>query len=294
MKKLLTLVAVAAVMIATSSQAAATHFDGGAGPGDPNWNNATNWIDDLVPTGSTDVKALDVNLGYGVEINNPGALALSVDVGTWGWPGKLTVAPSGTLSVAANFAVAQQVGLPGTVTNNGQITADASVILAGGIGSLVNNGTITAVDMIIGQVATSTSTVVNTGVINLSGWFYLSLAGQESLFNMDGGNLNTASFVMQPGGAGHMNLNGGVITNAALALQGDGNYTIEVDNGEMYSAGDYTNGMQWMISVGLITGKGSKIAYSSFDGTYTKLGAIPEPATIALVSLLGLALLRRK
>jgi len=296
MKNLLTIVAIAVI---ASSTCLAGHFDGGAGSGDRNWSTALNWSDDLVPTNSTDVKALDVGgaLGYGVEVNNPGAQAGSVDVGTWNHPGKMTVNGAGTLSIVANLAIAQSVGYVGVLTNNGQITTtdpNASLYMAGGIGYLVNNGTINTKDMIIGQLATSTSTVVNTGVINLSGWLYQSIAGQESLFNMDGGSVNAGSFVQQPGGAGHMNLNGGVITNAALNLNGDGNYTIEVDNGVMYSAGDYTNGMQWMISVGYITGKGSKTAVATYDGTYTILSAIPEPAIIGLVSLLGLALLRRK
>jgi len=292
MKNLLTLVVIATI---TSLPCFAVHFDGGAGSGNRNWNAALNWSDDNVPTSATDVQALDVAIGYGVEVNNPGAQAKYVDCGTWTWPGKLTVNSGGTLTVAENFFVAQDVGVASVATNNGQLSVTASVNMQGGIGTFVNNGTLTAVDIILGNVATSTCVVENTGTINISGWVYLSLLGQNSTFNMNGGNLTAANLQMPAGGAGHLNLNGGVWTNTAtLGLNGDGNYTIEVDNGVMYSAGDHTNGMSWMISVGLITGSGSKTAVCDYDGSYTKLWAIPEPATIGSIAILGLAFLRRK
>jgi len=296
MKKLLTIVAIAAI---ASSPCMAGHFDGGAGAGNPNWNAALNWSDDLVPTVATDVQALIVP-GYGVVVNNPGAQALYIDVGTWGWDGSLTVASAGTLSIVQNLFLAQDAGKTGIVTNDGQATVTMTVYMQGNTGTeggdavLVNNGTLTAAGMILGNVAVGNSTVENTGLMNIEGWLYLSILGQNSVFNMNGGNLNTANIEMPAGGIGHFNLNAGIVTNAAIGLNGDGNYTIEVDNGEMYSAGDHTGGMQFMIDSGFITGKGSKSAYTSFDGTYTKLGAIPEPAIIGFVSLLGLALLRRK
>lgn len=289
MKKLFTILTIAAIV---SSPCMANHFDGGAGAGNKNWNAALNWVTDVVPTAATDVQALIVP-GYGVEVNNPGAQALYVDVGTWGWGGSLTVNSAGTLSLAENLFIAQDVGISSVATNNGLITVTAAVYMQGGIGSLVNNSTLTAAGMILGNVATSTSVVENTGTMNINGWLYLSLLGQDSVFNMNGGNLNTANIEMPAGGVGHLNLHGGIITNAAIGLNGNGDYTIEVDNGEMYSLGDHTAGMDFMIGAGLITGKGSKTAYSSFDGTYTKLAAIPEPAIIGLVSLLGLALVRK-
>ena len=291
MKKLLTIAAIAAI---TSPICFAGHFDGGAGAGDKNWNTALNWSDDLVPTAATDVQALDVAIGYGVVVNNPGAQAKYIDVGTWSWPGKMTVASAGTLSLAENLFIAQDAGVAGTVTNDGLITVTAAVYMKAGIGSLVNNGTLTSAGMILGELATTVCTVENTGLMNINGWLYLSLLGQNSVFNMNGGNLNTANIEMPAGGIGHFNLNAGIVTNAAIGLNGDGNYTIEVDNGEMYSLGDHTGGMQFMIDSGFITGKGSKSAVCSFDGTYTLLAAVPEPAIIGLVSLLGLALLRKK
>ncbi len=291
MKKLLTIVAIAAIAI---SPCMAIHFDGGAGAGDPNWNTAANWSDDNVPTAATEVQALDVAIGYGVVVNNPGAQAKYIDVGTWTWPGKMTVANAGTLSLAENLFIAQDPGVTGTVTNDGLITVTAAVYMQGGIGSLVNNGTLTSAGMILGNIATSTCTVENTGLMNINGWLYLSLLGQSSVFNMNGGNLNTANIEMPAGGIGHLNLHDGVITNAAIGLNGNGDYTIEVGYGEMYSAGDHTAGLDFMIGAGLITGESSMSPYSSFDGTYTILGAIPEPAILGLIAILGLAFLRRK
>ncbi len=297
MKYLVTILATA-IIASSTCLANEVHFDAGAGAGDRNWNTAVNWSDDTVPTATTttDVKALDVAgaVGYGVEVNNPGAVANSVDVGAWGHPGKMTVNSGGTLTIAENLFIAQDVGFTGVATNNGLITVTASVYMKAGIGTFVNNGTLTSAGMILGELATSTSTVENTGTMNINGWLYLSLAGQASVFNMNGGNLNTSNIEMPVGGIGHLNLNGGVITNATIGLNGDGNYTIEVDNGIMYSLGDHTGGMQYMIDSNFITAKDSKTPVCSFDGTYTVLSAVPEPAIIGLVSLLGFALFRRK
>jgi len=290
------LVTILVIITIASSTCMAGHFDGGAGSGDRNWNTAVNWSDDLVPTSATEVQAIDAGggLGYGVEVNNSGAQAKYVDVGMWSHPGKMTVNSGGTLTLAENLFIAQDDGVTGVATNNGLITVVASVLMRSGIGTFVNNGTLVSAGMILGELATSVSVVENTGTMNINGWLYLSLAGQSSVFNMNGGNLNTSNIEMPAGGIGHLNLNGGIITNAAIGLNGDGNYTIEVDNGVMYSLGDHTGGMQFMIDSGFITGKDTKTAVCTFDGTYTLLAAIPEPATIGLLAIFGLAFLRRK
>jgi len=291
MKNLLTILAIAIIV---SSPCMAIHFDGGAGAGNPNWNAALNWSDDSVPTSATDIQALIVP-GYGVVVNNPGAQAKYIDVGTWGWDGRLAVASAGTLSIAENLFLAQDAGKTGIATNDGQATVTGTVYFQAGEGTLINNGTLTAGGMILGNIYSGTSTVVNTGTMDINGWMYLSINGSNSVFNMNGGVVNvTGKLEMPDPGIGHINLHGGVWTNAQIGLNGNGGYTIEVGDGEMYIAGDQTGALDYMISVDLITGEGSLTPYSSFDGTYTKLASIPEPAIIALISVLGLALLRRK
>ncbi|RLD09537.1 MAG: hypothetical protein DRI44_08285 [Chlamydiae bacterium] len=291
MKNVLTILTIAIIV---SSPCMAVHFDGGAGAGNPNWNAALNWSDDNIPTSATDVQALIVP-GYGVVVNNPGAQAKYIDVGTWGWDGSLAVASAGTLSIAENLFLAQDAGKTGIATNDGQATVTGTVYFQAGEGTLINNGTLTAGGMILGNIYSGTSTVVNTGTMDIDGWMYLSINGSNSVFNMNSGVVNvTGKLEMPDPGIGHINLHGGVWTNAQIGLNGNGGYTIEVGDGEMYIAGDQTGALDYMISVDLITGEGSLTPYSSYDGTYTKLAAIPEPAIIGLISILGLALLRRK
>jgi hypothetical protein len=290
MKKVLTIVTIAIIV---SSPCLANYFDGGAGAGNPNWNAAANWDDDTVPTPTSgDVQAINVP-GYGVVVNNAGAQAQAVNVGIWSWPGTLTVAAAGTLNIAGNLLIANDAGVIGNVLNHGQLTSLGTYMQAG-VGSLVNSGTFTSSVLILGNTASSTSTVENTGTMDINGWLNLSLTGSNSVFNMNGGVVETDRLEMPNSGVGHLNLHGGVITNADLGLNGNGDYTIEVGDGEMYSAGDHTGGLDWMIGAGLITGAPGKTPYSSYDGTYTKLAAIPEPATIGLLAILGLAFLRRK
>jgi len=206
----------------------------------------------------------------------------------------LIVASAGTLNIVGNLLIANDVGMTEDVINNGQLTS-TTIYMQAGIGSLVNSGTFTSGGLLLGNTASSTSTVSNTGDMNINGWLYLSVVGQDSVFNMNGGNLDvTGKFEMPNDGVGHLNLHGGVITNAELGLNGNCDYTIEVDNGVMYTAGDHTNALDWMISVGLITGEGSKTPYSSYDESYTKLAAISEPATFGLLAILSLAFLRKK
>ena len=293
MKKTRFLLTIAATVAIVSSPCMAIHFDGGAGAGNPNWNAALNWSDDNVPTSATDVQAIALP-GYGVEVNNSGAQALYIQIGIWGHPGYLNVALAGTLTTAGNFNIANDAGKTGVVTNNGQINIGDSVYMMKGIGSLVNNGTLTANQMILGHEVDSICRVSNTGTMNINGNFYLSRVGSDSVFNMNGGNLNTDRLEMPNGGVGHLNLHGGVITNAVTALNSNGDYTIEVGLGEMYTSGDTTGDLDSLIGLGLITGKDFRTPYSSFDGSYTKLASIPEPATLGLLSLLGLAILRKK
>ncbi len=297
MKKVLTILTIAIIALITSNIKA----DMWQGDVDDLWSTGNNWTDDSysgadvgVPDSSTDVSLLDAGANN-PRVASSGAVANNIYLGKWGWDSTLTIDSAGSLHASDAMVLANEANLSAAVINNGQVTVDATVYFHLGKAVLTNSGTLTAAGMILGNTASSTSTVVNTGTMDINGWLYLSLAGSNSVFNMNGGVVNvTGKLEMPDPGIGHINLHGGVWTNAQIGLNGNGGYTIEVGDGEMYIAGDQTGALDYMISVDLITGEGSLTPYSSYDGTYTKLAAIPEPAIIGLISILGLSLLRRK
>jgi len=293
MKKLFTIIVIAAI---ASLPCMANFFDGGAGVGDPSWSTAANWDDDTVPTSTSgDAQAINVP-GYGVVVNNAGAQAQAVNVGTWSWAGTLTIASAGTLNIVGNLLIANDVGEIGDVINHGQLTSLATYMQAG-IGSLENNGTFTSGLLILGNLADSISMVSNTGDMNINGWLYLSLLGQDSVFNMNGGTLDiTGKLEMPQDGIGHLNLHGGTINTAELGINGNGGYTIEVTFGELIAIGDHTGGLDFMIGAGLITSTAGRTpeSYYDIDNDETTLSSTPEPAAFGLLAILGLAFLRRK
>ena len=338
MKKLLTLMMVSAVMIATSSQAATCIFTGGAGPSDPSWFTAANWDNAIVPSATSNIWS-DMSVGYGPTIDAAGAVGNEMTVGLYGHDGDVIVGASGTLTLgtyimlgltAADFGtvlnngtinvpstylhagtallvnngtlsgtaliLGQAPGGDNTLTNNGQITMTGSTYMNHVTNTLVNNGTLVTDGLLNGHVASSVSRIVNTGTITVDGWFYTSVnSTAPAILDMNGGVMVNGHMEMTGDAASTINLNEGIITNTTLGLDGNAtNKTIVVDNGVMYSGGDQTAGLDYLISIGLITGKGAKTPLSSYDGSYTKLYAIPEPAIIGALSLLGIALLRRK
>ena len=293
MKKLLMLVMVAVVMLATSIQAA-NIFEGGAGAGDPSWFTVANW--DVGVPGAADDVWLDTSVGYGPVVDAAGAVGNIMTVGIYGHDGDLTISAAGELSLSGITLVGDTIVDKGSVLNNG--IYNTGTIYMRGESTLVNNGTLTTPGNIqLGDMAGSTSLFTNTGVVNVGTWFIVSVDSTEpAIFNMNGGLMVNAHMVQNNSGNGHsiINLNAGIISNSTAALDGTANSLIVVDNGKMYIAGDQTATIDFLISSGFVTGKDSKTAYSSFDGTNTELGAIPEPATLGLLAVFGLAFLRRK
>ena len=285
MKKLLTFAAVAVITMASMTQAA-NIFTGGAGAGDPSWFNGANW--DIGEPGAGDEAWLDTSVSYGPVVDAAGATAASMIVGIYGHDGDLTIDAAGELSVGGNVLVANGVADIGSIVNNGELNA-GNFYTHAGTATIENNGIINATDMLLGHLAGSHSTFSNTGDINVANWMYLAVAGTDSTFNMNGGTLDVgARLEMAPGGSAHLNLHGGTITTVDFGLNGDGNYTIDVTgDGKLIANGDHEGGMDWMISVGLITGDVGVDAVYDIGTNKTTLSVIPEPATLSLFGLLG-------
>ena len=290
MKKLLTIAIVLTITVATSIQAGDCVFNGSV---DNSWFTPGNWNDSTVPTDESNVW---LNTGGSPTVDATGAVGADMIVGLFGFVGNLTIDAGCDLTLSGITLVGNSVADKGSILNNGSY--NTGTIYMRGESTLVNNGTLNTPGSIqLGDMAGSTSLFTNTGVVNVGTWFIVSVDSAEpAIFNMNGGLMVNAHMVQNHTGNGHsiINLNDGIISNSTAALDGSGNSSIIVDNGEMYIAGDHTNDLNWLISVNLITGAGSKTPYSTYDGTYTKLAAIPEPAIIGLISILGLSLLRRK
>jgi len=281
MKRGLALVAITVVAISATNASAAMW------QGDINdlWSEGNNWTDDAysgadvgVPTTATDVTILNPpEYSSPARVAGPGALANHIFLGKWTHPGLLTVDAAGTLAASGALIIADEVDGSGAVTNNGQFDIANIIVMQGGIGDLVNNGTLTASDIVLGNQTTSVSTMSNTGDMTVSGWLHLSVVASNTptIFNMNGGTVSiTGKLQMNEGGAGHLNLHGGTITMAEFGLLGDGAYTIDITEGVLVTGGDLTGGIDWMASVGLIT------AYGGTGGVVSEYNAGLDQTTM--------------
>ena len=263
-------VALALLIGATPAISAEIFFDGEAGTTD--WNTATNWSGDLVPTAADEVKALNVP-GFGPVISTTGATALSVDVGTWTWAGDLAIVATGDLTVTNSLAVS--IDAAGSLTNDGAITADnvlvgafpgadgyainngqidaTGVVNAGheGDGVLVNNGTINAAGVQIGIMdINGKGELVNSGDINVlgGGWLYVGHKGDGILTVLDGtvSVSDKLEHAADPNGTGHINLYGGTIDTGTWGIVGEPRCTMDVTEGTLIATIADPGGIAYM------------------------------------------------
>ncbi|MEN8254445.1 MAG: PEP-CTERM sorting domain-containing protein [Verrucomicrobiota bacterium] len=287
MKKLMTLVAVAAVMAATSSQAQIV-FNGGAGD---SWFTGASWDGGVAPGAGDDVW---LNTGGSPTVDGAGAVGNNMTIGLFGFVGSLTVDAGGDLT-AAQIIISNDTADSGSVLNNGLISVSGNTYLHAGTADFVNNGTLnSSVNLILGNVASGVSTFTNTGDITVGAGLYPALAGTGT-FNMLGGTVNTAAYNMNQAGTGHLQLDGGVINATGLGLNGSANNTMDITAGTMIIDGDRSGDLLYVASLGYITaygGSGTVLAdYDNINPGQTTLYAIPEPATLGLVGLMGGGLL---
>jgi len=219
----------------------AGHFDGGAGAGDPSWNNALNWSDDLVPTSATGVQAIDAYgaLGYGVEVRNAGATAGGIDVGTWGHPGLLTVTSSGSLSVAGALRVAMDSETNSTLTTAGEMTVGGNLELNVGNSFFnMNGGTVDVAGSFL-------MTEGGTGVVHLYGGTLT--AGGLGLNGNGGYTIDITEGVLVAGGNHAVGMNWMASVGLITAYGGEGEVYVEYN-----ASADQTTLYASMVSYGPI------------------------------------------
>ena len=255
-------------------------WDGGGGANN-NWMNPLNWNGDTLPV-NTGV-ALDLAKLYkttGVAtmlINSAGPTAWQVKLAgpnpptsplTWC---TLTVTDGGVLDVGEYF----MVGIDSTVNRSGQLDMT---------GGTINLGTKTSA----------------------SGHLYLgfAIAGTTGWLNMSGGTINgSADFDIahSAGTAGYANLSGNSTIYAnqlRMNLSGTGTAVLDIKgNAKVILTGDRRTAVEGYIDSGWIKTDGvawDDYSHVYYDGSKTTLTLIPEPATICLLGIGALSLIRRK
>lgn len=216
----------------------------------------------------------------GIAYMTGGSLTMNGVSGRWriGWrvnDDSYFTVTGGTITTNYTLQIADDTGATGALIFGGAIATIGRAIdvgdVSGGVASFtMNSGEFTA------------STLGDYG----------SQVGTAGTLNMNGGVLNLqASLTVRDGGV--VNLGGGLLEATSLGLSATG--SMDITAGMLELAGDASGTVDGYISSGQLTGYGSpgNVQYY-WDGNTTSVWAIPEPATIVLLGLGGLFLMRRR
>jgi hypothetical protein len=274
------------VMAFTSYASATTTYSQWTGSaGDGVWTNAGNWPAAGIPN-ATDFHGVQGNPNYKAGFKTPG---------------NYPTMTSGTVTTdILVFGGANPSNLDDLVINGTTVNVSEYVTLAAG-----------STDV---GVVTMNSGTFNTGVQWTNARFYVTQLGTGTL-NMNGGTINVGNpdptWPGNPGpisadlwitgtsgaGTGTLHLDGGII-NANDLQPGTGTPSLIVTNGLLVLNTDRTGEIAGYITAGWLKGGPGLYVHSFFDGdlgtTTVYADNIPEPATICLLGLGVLGLIRRR
>jgi len=194
------------------------------------------------------------------------------------------------------------------------ITANTSVF-RGSLGGMVWTGTAAA--------TAPTALTLQSGTFSTTEWFLLGFEDNTTnTFNMSGGTLNVGTDLFigaHEGGSGIYNMSGGTATAGNFAIGWPGAGVGDPQFGQLYLTGgsitttlfflepagqiDITDGQlhinadrladinTWINDGSITAFGGAGTVIVSYDGSQTHVSAIPEPATLGLVALMGGGLL---
>ena len=301
-----------------SAFAADIYWDGGGS--DNRWDTPENWVGDVVPIDNnplTGDKAIFDDSSVQQPLVCDGVTAsvrgFKLSNGSGTSPCVLTVTGGSLTFTGDKMELGTGNGGEGILNMSGGSALASDGIIVGNwqaVGATFNmsGGTFTS------QVLTSPGTgwwdqfVVGNevpGTLNMSGGaiiatgdMILSRANGSSTVNMTGGTIDISGTIHASYGNKKpvdFNLGGGVVTAGELVMKSRGK--LDLTEGVMILDGNVEGDINAYITAGLITGyDGTGTVSAVFDAISdtTTLSAIPEPATMMLLSLGSLALLRRR
>ncbi len=202
---------------------------------------------------------------------------------------------SSSLNVPGGLFVGNNVGTIGVLDLSGNSVTSTGSVIVGQQGYATLDVSENAVLNVASNLNIGNYIAASTGIANISGGtitsdtFLVGGLGSGTL-NMSAGVINVAGEFSVAGGDnfGHVQLDGGTITAAELVLNTVGTMQITGDGMMILEGADWTIEMEDYLFSGQLD------ATVRFDGANTVLTAVPEPASLMLLSLGGFLIRRKK
>lgn len=278
-KKLMVLALV--LSLASAASALNVNF---LGPDGADWDVASNWATGSVPGLADNARPA----GFNIAVSTSPTKVVKIQYRGVAGSG-VTIASGAVLSNAGSFE-----------HDNGTGTTLTQIDVGGVLNACDQSNArsdYTAYKLGRAQYSTGHSQLTVNGTLNVqSGAYYIDkptmLSKSELLIGMWGvGMWSGSSATLSVGATGVVNADDLIMNTNGAA---DCDVLIDIaTGGKIVVLGQHNSKFQSYRAQGLITGNGTCDVGIFFDGSYTTL-QVPEPMTIALLGLGGLALLRKR